>query len=214
MRTDEREKQKQPRSGRRWIWILAVTVVVGAAVAVLLTSIDRARSQAESLLSPEREDEPALSIGPRPGQLAPDFTLRSLRGEPVTLSGFRGQVVILDFWASWCAPCKITFPALHALWQHFIDRDVVLVGVSLDRSRADADAYLTAAGYDDMIAVWESRTASLAVADRFAVEGIPHTLVIDPDGVVRYKGHPTGLTREALEKILESPRSQASPAVH
>jgi len=189
---------------RRWGWPIAVVVIVaGAVVGILLGTASRNRSQVDALAPSEGSATPSLAIGPHPGELAPDFTLRSLAGEPVRLSELRGQVVILDFWASWCTPCKITFPALHALWQSVADRDVLMVGVSLDRSRTDAEAYLAATGFGDIIALWESRTAAARVANQFEVEGIPHTLVIDRDGVVRFKGHPTSLTSRTLEAIIE-----------
>jgi thiol-disulfide isomerase/thioredoxin len=200
---------------RRWGWPIAgVLVVAGVAAGIVLATVSRTRSQAGALSSPEPVDSSTLVIGPRTGELAPDFALRSLGGETVRLSELRGQVVILDFWASWCAPCKVTFPKLHELWRSVADRDVLLVGVSLDRTQADAEAYLIATGFGDMIALWESRSAALRVAERFAVSGIPRTLVIDRDGVVRYNGHPAGLSSKVLEEILDSPRSAASPPVH
>jgi len=62
----------------------------------------------------------------------------------VTLSGFRGHIVVLDFWASWCGPCRTSMPNLHALWEGYRDRGVILVGISLDRNESDARAYLQA----------------------------------------------------------------------
>ena len=148
-------------------------------------------------------DSDAVSVGPSVGQRAPDFTLRSLANDPVSLSDYDGRVVILDFWASWCVPCKATFPALHALWRSFADRGVVLIGVSLDRSRSDADGYLAQTGFTDMIALWDSYSAAAAVAHRYGVSGIPHTVVIDRTGILRYSGHPVRLTAEDLEEILQ-----------
>ena len=121
----------------------------------------------------------------------------------MTLSTYRGRFVILDFWASWCVPCRLTLPTLHGIWRDLTDQDVVLIGVSLDRTEEDAVRYLAEARLDDMIAVWGSRTASSQVASRYAVAGIPHTLVIDPKGIVQYNGHPTRLTAERIEQILE-----------
>ena len=59
-------------------------------------------------------------------QLAPDFTLPTLDGTPVTLSDYRGSVVLLDFWASWCSPCRKSFPDLDALASKYEDRGLVL----------------------------------------------------------------------------------------
>ena len=202
------ESRKKRKFSVHWAWgLIALIAVAGAVAGILLSSANRSSSQTDALSPPDASDAASPTVGSQPGKLAPDFRLLSLAGEPVRLSAFRGRFVILDFWASWCAPCKTTFPRLHALWRRVADRGVILIGVSLDRHRTDAEAYLDAAGFDDMIAVWESRAAALAVADRYDVEGIPHTLVIDPDGIVRYKGHPTGLTLERMEAFLEAPRS-------
>jgi peroxiredoxin len=180
-------------------------VAAGAIAGILLVTLPRAGSDGAPFDHPVVErpaGDDAISVGSRIGQRAPDFTLRSLAGNPVSLSDHDGSVVILDFWASWCVPCQATFPTLHALWRSFADRGVVLIGVSLDRSKADADAYLAQTGFDDVIALWESYSAAAAVADRYGVSGIPNTIVIDRTGIVRYNGHPVRLTARHLEEIL------------
>ena len=146
--------------------------------------------------------QPLIATGSRIGERAPDFSLRSLGGEIASLAQFRGRVVILDFWASWCAPCRATLPALHALWQDVASRGVVLVGVSLDRSEAAATTYLAANKYEDMVALWESHAAAQSVASLYGVRAIPRTVIIDRNGVVRFNGHPATLSRALLEPIL------------
>jgi len=146
---------------------------------------------------------PALvATGSRIGERAPDFSLRALGGEVFSLAQFRGRVVILDFWASWCGPCRATMPTLHALWQDVASRGVVLVGISLDRSESAAATYLAANNYEDMVALWESLAAAQSVASLYGVRAIPRTVVIDRNGVVRFNGHPATLGRAALEPIL------------
>lgn len=153
----------------------------------------------EAVIPPAETEVP---VGYARGNRAPDFTLRSLDGEAVSLSDFRGHMVILDFWASWCTPCRVSMPTLHALWGHYRDQGVVLVGVSLDRTESDARSYLKANGFSGMVALWESMTASQAVAKMYGVVGIPRTLVIDADGVVRFAGHPATLTSTLIELYL------------
>jgi len=85
-----------------------------------------------------------VDTGPEP---APQFALRSLDGADVSLAEYRGSVVILDFWATWCKPCTKTFPELHALQQDYADRSVVLLVVSLDKSAQRARDYLVANGF-------------------------------------------------------------------
>ena len=141
-------------------------------------------------------------VGTRPGNRAPSLSLRSLDGHVISLSEFAGQVVILDFWASWCGPCRVSMPALDRLWKEVRDQGVVLVGVSLDRSASDASNYLTSQGYEEMIALWESATASRAAALSYGVSGIPRTFIIDREGIIRFAGHPATLTRSILASFL------------
>jgi len=173
------------------------------------TPIDTSIPKPANARAPDEPEEPVrvpdpsdLPIGTRVSQRAPDFTLQSFSGDSVSLSQFLGQVVILDFWASWCAPCRVSMPDLHVLWREVRDRGVVLVGVSLDRS-ADAGAnYLERAGYTEMVALYESAAASAAVARSYGVIGIPRTFVIDRDGIIRFAGHPGNLSRLLLDSTL------------
>ena len=134
--------------------------------------------------------------------LAEDFTLESLAGESVTLSDYRGQVVILDFWASWCSPCVETLPQLHALQQQYADQGVVLLAVSIDRNVNSATKFVESAGLSKDAFLWESREASLAVKELYHVGGIPKTFVIDRYGYIRFSAHPSYLTPEKLETWL------------
>ena len=147
------------------------------------------------------EEVTAVAVGIRIGQRAPDFSLQSLDNENVALSDFLGSVVILDFWASWCGPCKSTMPGLEDLARELAP-DVILLGVSLDRTAAAASGYLAANDFDAMIALYESYTAALGVSQTYAVSGIPKTYVIDRDGVIRYVGHPASLPRQTIERLI------------
>jgi peroxiredoxin len=141
-------------------------------------------------------------VGSHIGERAPDFTLASLNGQTVSLSQFRGRVVILDFWASWCGPCRATMPDVHALWRDLAARGVDLIGVSLDRTASAATSYLAASGFDDMIALWESLSAASAVASLYGVRAIPRTVVIDRSGIVRFNNHSALLDRALVESLL------------
>ncbi len=133
---------------------------------------------------------------------APEFTLRSLDGVDVSLSDYRGRVVLLDFWATWCKPCTTTFPELHALQQDYADRGVVLLVVSLDRSEQRARDYFTENGYETDNVLWGSLEEARAVKALYGVGGIPRTFLIDRTGYIRYSGYPTRLTPEEIEAWL------------
>jgi peroxiredoxin len=156
----------------------------------------------EQATEPSPPTQALVATGSRIGELAPDFSLRSLGGEIVSLAQFRGRVVILDFWASWCGPCRATMPALHAMWRDVASRGVVLVGISLDRSEAAAAGYLANNKYEDMVALWGSLAAAQSVASLYGVRAIPRTVVIDRNGVVRFNNHSAMLSRALLEPIL------------
>ena len=163
---------------------------------------DAIPSEPEVTAGTEATEEKAdVAIGIRIGQRAPDFHLQSLDNEDVALSDFLGQVVILDFWASWCGPCKSTMPRLEDFAREMAP-DVVLLGVSVDRNATDASDYLASNNFDAMIALYESYAAAFSVSLTYAVSGIPKTYVIDRDGIIRYVGHPAVLPRQTIERLL------------
>ncbi len=118
--------------------------------------------------------------GAHPGDVAPSLAGTSLEGHSVALSGLRGSVVVLVFWASWCAPCQAEQPAINSLAREELVSGVRFVGVSVDVDRSAAQAYLTrfAVPYDSLI-----DSAQTVVVD-YEVAGPPTTFVIDPRGRV------------------------------
>ncbi len=130
------------------------------------------------------------------GALAPDFSLTPLGGgEPVTLSSLRGRPVWLAFWASWCGPCRAELPELVALRERWADKDVVILGVSLDQDPEMALAFLDRVG-SPLSSVIDPGGTTVAPYD---AHRIPLNLVLDADGriVRRIEGFQPDLFEEA-----------------
>jgi len=144
----------------------------------------------------------APEVGPAVGQQAPDFTLRDLDGVEVTLSEFRGFVVLLDFWRSTCPPCRMTMPYLESLRAQYADQGLIVVGVSLDLTEEEARAYIEENGFGEFVALHGSLAEAEVVRALYGVGGIPHTFVIDRQGVVRHADHPIRLRDRHIEPWL------------
>src|SRR5271154_4277734 len=78
------------------------------------------------------------------GEQAPAFALATAHGDTIALPQLRGRVVYVDFWASWCAPCRRSFPWMNEMQQRYGDRGLTIVAINVDRRRADADQFLQA----------------------------------------------------------------------
>jgi thiol-disulfide isomerase/thioredoxin len=116
------------------------------------------------------------------GQAAPAFVLPSAKGEPVALDKLRGKVVYVDFWASWCGPCRRSFPWMNEMQQKYGSKGFVIVGVNVDKKRADADKFLAQNPAAFAIAFDEAGTTPSA----YAVKGMPSSYLIDGTGKVVY----------------------------
>ena len=132
------------------------------------------------------------------GQVAPEFSLPDTAGVSVSLSDFRGKYVLLDFWASWCPPCRKENPNVVNAFQQYKDKNFTIVGISLDKDKAKwqkaiADDHLTWAHVSDL-KYWDSEIPAL-----YGVRGIPANVLLDPNGVIIAKN----ITGEDLQNTLK-----------
>ena len=131
------------------------------------------------------------------GQVAPEIAMKSPTGDTLKLSQLRGKVVLIDFWASWCRPCRMENPNVKKVYDRFHNKGFEILGVSLDK---DKSAWTGAIKQDGLpwkhvsdLAFWNN-----AVAQQYGVSSIPYTVLVDRDGKVLAKN----LRGPALEAKL------------
>jgi peroxiredoxin len=116
------------------------------------------------------------------GSTPPDFSAQDINGRAVKLSDLKGKVVLLDFWATWCPPCRVEVPNLLDIFRRFKDKKFVLISVSLDRDLPAARKFIAdkEMGWVHIV----DREAGNAIAEKYQVEYIPSTFIINRLGKV------------------------------
>ena len=112
------------------------------------------------------------------GDKAPAFALRTAQGETVSLEKLRGRVIFVDFWASWCGPCRRSFPWMNEMQQRYGDRGLTIVAINVDKRREDADRFLRQ--YPASFAVVYD--AASATPGAYDVKAMPSSYIVDRDG--------------------------------
>jgi len=142
------------------------------------------------------------------GAPAPDFTQNDVNGKPVKLSDFRGKYVLVDFWASWCLPCRQENPNVVANYNQYKTRNFTVLGVSLDRATG-RDAWLKAIDTDHLtwthvsdLKFWKNEVAQL-----YGIQSVPQNLLIGPDGRIVAKN----VRGEELGKTLAAKLPTVTP---
>lgn len=113
---------------------------------------------------------------------APNIIVQNADGTPVDLASYHGKVVLVDFWASWCPPCKTSFPALDALYREYASQGLEVLAVNLDERRRDAESFLGA--HPHRLTVLFDPKSGSPVA--FGVKGMPSSFLIDKSGHIRF----------------------------
>lgn len=132
---------------------------------------------------------------------APDFTLKSRSGENIKLSELRGQVVMINFWASWCGPCRQEMPILDQLYQRYEPMGFTLLGVNVEEDSAAAEKVLREIPVSFPV-LYDSKNQ---VSENYQVRAMPSTFLIDRDGKVRYlhKGYKPGYEEAYQQQVRE-----------
>lgn len=180
--------------------LLALVLVAGAVVGLV-----NSRNSANSLNSYSVVNSNAgagnLDTAPRVGALAPDFTLQDVDGKTVKLSSYRGKPVWVNFWASWCPPCKAEMPYMKQKYAKYKDQGLVILGVDLREDAPTVKQFVTSNGYD-----WTfPMDVDGNVAQQYYVSAIPTHVFVGTDGVIKSMqigGIPEGLMEQRLATIL------------
>jgi cytochrome c biogenesis protein CcmG/thiol:disulfide interchange protein DsbE len=151
-----------------WLKLGLTVAIVGAVMALLAYGFSRDARYIQS---------------PLVASQAPSFTLTLFDGKVIQLEEFRGKAVLINFWASWCIPCRAEARALEDAWQQYKERGVVFLGVNIQDKEEDARAFMKEFG----ITYLNGPDESGKVAIDYGVWGIPETFFIDPHGRITYK---------------------------
>ena len=139
------------------------------------------------------------------GEPAPPFSLMTADGKTMALADLRGRVVYVDFWASWCAPCRRSFPWMNEMQQRYGDQGLTIIAVNVDRRRADAEQFLQintarfAVVYDDQGAMPQA----------YSVKGMPSSYLINARGTVvdvetGFRDDRKGVIEDQIRSLLSS----------
>lgn len=138
---------------------------------------------------------------------APDFSLPDLEGNTVALSALRGQVVVIDFWATWCPPCEFQIPILNEVYAAERDSGVAILGVSVDTEGPDVvRAYIEKHG-----ATYPILLGSEKLARQFGAPGFPALILVGPEGGIE-QIHVGLIEAPELREAIASLRGEAAPA--
>lgn len=139
------------------------------------------------------------------GTKAPEIAIRTQSGNDFQLSSLIGKVVIVDFWASWCGPCRLGMPFLQELYEKYKDKGLEVVGVNLDTKQENIEKFIAKLSTKpSFILLWDPKGTTPAV---YKVSGMPTTLFIDKKGTIRYrhigfKEEDKATYRKLIEQLL------------
>jgi thiol-disulfide isomerase/thioredoxin len=211
-RLAEFHRRHAQRRAHQLRWTVAAVVVIAVCVSLPVTRAFGARCVGACVYATTRvgqwwgADEPAATapkvVGGTIGDLAPDNLGAGSNGSPLSLASLRGHVVVLNFWATWCEPCRREIPLLNALESGYSSQGLNVVGVSLDKEgwtaitpflAGQAATYSITAGTDDIAAAFGG------------VSALPVTFIIDRNGVIAAKvlgPIGAGVHDELIQKLL------------
>ncbi len=159
-------------------------------------------TQFNQMIAEQNKPQPTKTGMPGIGSQAPDFTMNDTEGKPFKLSQLKGKYVLVDFWASWCGPCRGENPNIVAAYNQFKDKNFTILGVSLDDNK---DKWLQAIKADNLgwkqvsdLKGWENATVSM-----YGYDGIPYNVLLDPQGKIVATSLREGALQSKLQEVLK-----------
>ena len=157
---NEQEVQSPPATGNKRIGVIITFAVILTLLGLLAWGLKKAQA------------------GPLDNGLAPDFTITDFDGRTATLSELRGQVVVINFWASWCPPCREEAAYLEETWRKYEDKGVVFIGVDYVDTEKEALAYI--AEFD--ITYLNGPDIGTRISQAYNIQGVPETFFVAKNG--------------------------------
>ncbi|MBI2760566.1 MAG: TlpA family protein disulfide reductase [Chloroflexi bacterium] len=183
-----------PPAPRRRAWLrFAAPYIAVAAIAATVLLLSKPwdkpdRYEPGTAARREAEQLGALDPNaPKRGERAPDFVLRSLDGQTMRLSELRGRIVVVNFWATWCGPCRGEMPELQWVYERNKDRDLVILGVNVE-GLAPEDARRAAQDFRDWLGITFPIVLDSPNGDvfhQYRLYGLPDSFIVDGEGIIR-----------------------------
>lgn len=184
-----------PGAWRKDLQLLLAGLAMGAGLGIFLFFVIRVggadRGEAGFLAGRELLDSPAV------GAPAPDFELENLSGKRIRLSNLRGKPALINFWATWCGPCRLEMPAIQARYDEH-QSELAVLAVNFDEPKDEVQAFAEELGLTFEILL----DPGAAVQDLYRVRGYPTTYFVDADGLVQAV-HLGGMSERQLEEYLQ-----------
>jgi cytochrome c biogenesis protein CcmG/thiol:disulfide interchange protein DsbE len=184
---------------KRWLWLPQIIVAV-LLVPVLWLAACAAPAAPDPSSAPAGSGQ--LAPAPRPGHPAPEIILLDTKGQVVKLSSFKGKPVLINFWATWCPPCRAEMPDLERVWQRYKGEGLVVLGIDVGEDPVMVEKYVKEGGYTWLFLM----DSGEVFRDLYRGTAFPSSFFIDKDGIVQ------DLNIGALkESSLESKLSKILP---
>lgn len=190
-------EKKFKKRGSTASLVAMLLILIALVVAIIMWPTE---ASAEASRSSVVQDDIAKTTLIIEGDKAPDFTVEMLDGSKVKLSSLRGKVVLINFWATWCPPCRQEMAHLQeGVIDHFAGRDVVVLPISRGEDRATVESFIKKMGYTFPVGL----DSDQSIYRKYASNYVPRSVVIDRNGKVVYAiaGYDENVAREVQEAI-------------